>query len=109
MKRNTCAPGTWPRARRARAWRTAGGCPALALDVSRFTKPAAATVLTAEELEACWTDLARDATTAYRAIGRLRAAGAPAVALLRERLKPAPVADAQRIKQLIADLDSEQF
>jgi hypothetical protein len=39
----------------------------------------------------------------------LAAAPDQAVSLLRERLKPAQAADPQRLRPLLADLDSEQF
>jgi RNA polymerase sigma factor (sigma-70 family) len=81
----------------------------LVWDVSRFTRPAKAAALTAQELEVSWADLAGEAQTAYRAIGRLRSAPKQAAALLGERLKPAPSADVERIQAFIADLDSPQF
>ena len=65
--------------------------------------------LTAADLEACWKDLGGDAKDGFRAVGRLTAAPDKAVALLRERLKPAPMADVERLDRLIADLDSREF
>jgi hypothetical protein len=82
---------------------------ALIWDVSRFTKRGPSVELTAKDLESCWEDLGRDAAIAYRSIGRLSAGPERAVAFLQEKLKPAPGADVEHIKQLIADLDSKQF
>jgi WD40 repeat protein len=65
---------------------------------------------TRERLSALWTDLAdADAARAYRAERVLFGAGERAVALLKERLRPAAAADAKRIDRLIADLDSDDF
>src|SRR5438552_3930152 len=65
--------------------------------------------LKAAELEECWDKLGGDVEIAYRTVGKLRAVPEQAVALLRGRLKPAPMADAQRIAQLIADLENKEF
>jgi hypothetical protein len=60
--------------------------------------------------DAAWQALASDdAATAYTVMCRLVAAPDAAVALLRERLTPVPRPSAQRLAQLIADLDSQQF
>jgi WD40 repeat protein len=68
------------------------------------TKPAEAKV------EALWSDLGSDdAAIAYRALCRLTAAPRPAIALLREQLKPATGVDEKRLDQLITDLDNNQF
>jgi WD40 repeat protein len=57
-----------------------------------------------------WEDLAAaDPGRADRAIRLLAAAPAQAVPLLRERLRPAAKPDAERVKLLVADLDSKQF
>jgi hypothetical protein len=59
---------------------------------------------------AAWDDLARpEATKAFRALGRLRASPAEAVALLAARLKPVAAVSAKRVAELIADLDSPTF
>jgi hypothetical protein len=70
---------------------------------SRGNPPAAV------DYDRLWADLASDdAQRAYRAAGTLTAAPAEAARLLRERLRPAAV-DAERVRRLIADLDSERF
>jgi RNA polymerase sigma factor (sigma-70 family) len=57
-----------------------------------------------------WEDLAAaDCCRADRAIRLLAAAPVQALPLLRQRLQPVARPDAQRIKRLIADLDSKQF
>jgi hypothetical protein len=59
---------------------------------------------------AAWDDLARaDANAAYRAVTVLIEAPAPAVRLLRSRLQPAPLVDAERVNRLLARLDSNVF
>jgi RNA polymerase sigma factor (sigma-70 family) len=65
---------------------------------------------TADELNQCWTDLAAtDAAVAFRSIRRLIAAPDAALALLRDKLKTLSPTDAERVKQLIANLDSPKF
>lgn len=62
-----------------------------------------------ERLEQLWADLASDdGSRVHRAIWGLVAAR-QIMPWLREHLKPAPRVDAQRIAQLIADLDSDTF
>jgi hypothetical protein len=79
-------------------------------DVRRFTqRPGKSVVLTAAELESCWEDLGGSAARSYRAIGQMTASPERTVAVLRQRLKPAPLADTKRIAGLIAGLGSEQF
>jgi hypothetical protein len=56
-----------------------------------------------------WTDLASDSRKAFAARGVLVDSSEKAVTLLMENLKPARAADAQRLRQLLADLDSERF
>jgi hypothetical protein len=66
--------------------------------------------LSADELEACWADLASgDAARAYRAI--LALAGSPdrGVAFLRGRLRPVEAADPRRVDRLLAALDGNDF
>jgi RNA polymerase sigma factor (sigma-70 family) len=66
--------------------------------------------LNAKELEVLWADLAGgDAHKAYLAVQALGGGGKQAVPFLKEHLRPAPTADARRIEQLLADLDSERF
>src|SRR5262249_49891374 len=58
----------------------------------------------------CWTDLGSDdAAQAFRALGRLIASPAEAVALLRKHLQPIAAPDAKRLEKLITDLDSDTF
>lgn len=60
--------------------------------------------------EKLWTALAnQDAAEAYRAMWRLVAVPAEAVALCKERLRAAAAVDPKRFRQLVADLDSDQF
>jgi hypothetical protein len=62
------------------------------------------------ERDALWADLTgTDAAKAYRAGWVLREGGDSAVALLRERLRPSPPVSAERLRRLIADLDSADF
>ncbi|HJT78399.1 MAG TPA: WD40 repeat domain-containing protein, partial [Gemmataceae bacterium] len=64
----------------------------------------------AEEWTDCWKALAgADAEAAYRAMRRMAASPGPSVALLRERLRPAPRAGAKEIKRWLAALDSDDF
>jgi RNA polymerase sigma factor (sigma-70 family) len=57
-----------------------------------------------------WDDLAdNDAVRAGRAIRLLTAMPGQAVPVLRDRCKPVTKPDAERLKQLIADLDSDRF
>jgi hypothetical protein len=66
--------------------------------------------LNARELEALWADVAGgDAHKAYLAVQALTAGSKQAVPFLKEHLRPAASADAGRIEQLLADLDSERF
>jgi WD40 repeat protein len=60
-------------------------------------------------LEGLWADLAGDARRAYRAVHGLAAAPAPAVAYLRDRLRPVPEIEPRRVQRLLADLDSNEF
>jgi WD40 repeat protein len=66
--------------------------------------------LSVAELEQAWAAHAgADTQAAFQAIRRLVAAPEPAVAFLRERLKPAVAADAQRVRELVRRLDSQRF
>jgi RNA polymerase sigma factor (sigma-70 family) len=67
-------------------------------------------VLSAAQVEACWTDLsATDGRKAFEAIRRLRAAPGQALLLLQKRLRPVAAPDPRRLAGLIADLDSDSF
>jgi hypothetical protein len=74
--------------------------------VREATRPAG---LDAAGAARAWADLAADARKAFAA--RRALAGSPDVALplLRERLKPAPAPDAERLQRLLADLGSARF
>jgi hypothetical protein len=64
----------------------------------------------APTVDALWTDLcAGDAAVAERAIWRLASADAATLAALAAKLPRLPPADAERVKSLIADLNSDKF
>src|SRR5262249_15825462 len=66
--------------------------------------------LTAAQLGAPWEALAGpDAAKAHPVIHALANAPAAAVPFLRERLRPMQAADSKILKQMINDLDSQQF
>jgi hypothetical protein len=66
--------------------------------------------LSNDELQRDWTALAgADATAAFQAIHRLAAVPKRTLPLLREHLKPVPMPDLKRIRQLIKELDSDAF
>ncbi len=63
-----------------------------------------------EGVAKAWADLAgADAPLAFRARGALASSPAEAVELLSGRLRPARAADAQRLRERVADLESPQF
>jgi WD40 repeat protein len=63
-----------------------------------------------DEPKARWDDLiGTDAARAFDAVCELSAAPAQVVPFLKERLRPAGPVDAEKVKRLVADLDSEQF
>jgi RNA polymerase sigma factor (sigma-70 family) len=71
------------------------------LRAAKWTRP---------ELEQRWRDLANpDGKRAVQALWDLVADPEQAVPMLRQRIKPAPAADAKHIERLIRDLDSEDF
>jgi hypothetical protein len=62
------------------------------------------------DLPAAWEDLGKpDRLRAYAALLRLRREPGPAVALLRERLRPIPAVDRARLDKLLKDLDAGGF
>ena len=74
------------------------------------TGGAKAIPLTVEDAEGCWADLGSDdAARAFRAICKLTASPAEAVALLEKHLQSIAAPDANRQEQWITDLDSETF
>jgi WD40 repeat protein len=86
---------------------------ALVWDLSPALKPSQPLVKDPgeKELASWWTDLAgKDAAAAYAAVWRL--ADTPpdtAVAFLRQHLKPVVAADPDKVRALVADLDSDAF
>jgi hypothetical protein len=85
---------------------------ALVWDVTGLSedgKPAARN-LRPDEIEHLWTELSsEDGIQAYRAIWMMVAAARPSVSFLAERLRPKEHVVDDRLKRLIADLDSSQF
>jgi RNA polymerase sigma factor (sigma-70 family) len=65
--------------------------------------------LDAQTLNALWHDLAGDASGAYQAMKTLQRAGSQTVSLLNKHLKPVAPLKADRVQQLLADLDSDTF
>jgi WD40 repeat protein len=68
--------------------------------------------LTPEELDGLWAELGGDdARQAYRALARLTAAPADAVALVKRQLPPAreKALEARQVEGLIGDLDADEF
>jgi hypothetical protein len=64
----------------------------------------------ATQLSTLWKELASDrADRAYQAQSRLVANPAQTVSMLRAQLQPVPRPDPDRLKQLLADLDSNEF
>ncbi|HXG08709.1 MAG TPA: sigma-70 family RNA polymerase sigma factor [Gemmataceae bacterium] len=65
---------------------------------------------TPAELEQAWSDLSSaDAVAAFRAVRRLATAPDQALPFLRQRLKPMPAVDPQRVRRLLANLDNDDF
>jgi WD40 repeat protein len=65
---------------------------------------------TAPQLAALWEDLASaDGERGFAAVGKLVLAGGPAVAFLKQQLRPATAADVARIEALVADLGDVKF
>jgi WD40 repeat protein len=81
----------------------------LVWDLSAVRKTKKPGGLDAAGLTRAWADLGADARTAFAARGALTDAPEKAVPLLKEHLKPAQPADVQRLRQLLADLDSDRF
>ncbi len=70
----------------------------------------AAKELSPADLDRCWAELAGDdAKAAFGAIRQLSTAPKDAVPFIRERLRPVAAADAERVKKLLAELDSRIF
>jgi WD40 repeat protein len=84
----------------------------LTWDLTRLTRPGAgrADGLPAETLESLWSDLAgNDAARAFAALRDLAACPDQAVALIKDRVRPATPADGDRVARLVADLHSDRF
>jgi WD40 repeat protein len=63
-----------------------------------------------KQLEACWANLTDDnAGRAYQACWVLIDAPQQSVPMLRDRLKPFALADSDKVRKLIADLDGDKF
>lgn len=84
---------------------------ALVWNTSRFipndTSPA--DQWTDQERTDLWKDLAAEPAKAVKAMQALDAQPNEALAIIKDRLKPAPGVEAAHIEKLVADLDSEQF
>jgi WD40 repeat protein len=66
--------------------------------------------LSAQELESLWADLGgADAAKAFRAVAALSAGGPQTVAFLKQRLRPAAPADAERLTRLLKELDGKRY
>ncbi len=65
------------------------------------TKPSAA------ELQKAWDGLTGSGAAGWRAANDLIGGGERTVAFLKDRLKPRPAADAERVRKLLADLDAD--
>jgi WD40 repeat protein len=82
---------------------------ALVWDVAAVAPPAGKP-LAAAELAKLWADLAgSDAGVAHRALSRLSRAPQQAVPFLKARLRPIPAGAPERLRQLLADLDSRVY
>ena len=80
-------------------------------DVPQLPKEKSRTTpLTQKELEAAWSDLASaDAALAYRNLRTLQSTPEQTVPFLAEHLRPKPLLDAERLKRLLVQLDSEEY
>jgi RNA polymerase sigma factor (sigma-70 family) len=84
----------------------------LTWDLTHLTKPrpAHAGRLPARTIEALWSDLAGDdGARAFAAIRKLCACPEQAVALIKERVRPATAPEPKRLASLIAQLESGRF
>lgn len=83
---------------------------ALIWDLENLTGAAHPAAVPDEDLEKYWEALAdSDAAQAYRAQTALVHAPKKATDLLSQKLQPAPGTDGEKLKQLIADLDDQNF
>jgi hypothetical protein len=82
----------------------------LAWDLTRFLAKRKPRPLSDDQTKESWSALHNpDAAVAWDSIKKLALADDQAVSFLKTHLKPAPPVDAERVKRLIADLDSERF
>jgi WD40 repeat protein len=84
----------------------------LTWNLARFTNRSAgrAAKLQGQALEGLWSDLAsNDAAQAFTAMRQLCASPDEAIALLKQRVRPATEPEAKRLVRLIADLESTRF
>jgi WD40 repeat protein len=81
----------------------------LVWDVSAVREAARPVGLDAAGAARAWADLGADARKAFAARRALAWSPDRALPLLRERLKPAPAPDAERLRRLLADLGSARF
>jgi hypothetical protein len=90
---------------------TAGKDGAIVWDLMRDEKPLPRDFkLTRKQMNALWTDLAsNEGGKIYVAVRFLRADPAQSVPFLRQHLKPKATPDQKKLKQLIADLDADEF
>ncbi len=63
----------------------------------------------ADNLTKAWADLGGEAPRALQARWTLTAAPEETLALMKDRLRPVPEVDPQRLRRLLADLDSDEF
>lgn len=96
--------------------RLASGSPSgelLVWDLGSDPPPAAPSrprrALTAARLASAWDDLAGDAGSAHAAVWALADDADKAVPFLAQRVRPAPVPDANLVARLVADLDDDAF
>jgi RNA polymerase sigma factor (sigma-70 family) len=81
----------------------------LVWDVAAVRSKDGTAILDAESMRRAWDNLAADARKAFAARWTLAAAPAEAMTLLKEHLHPEKAANPQRLRRLLADLESEQF
>ncbi len=75
-----------------------------------YDKQQAPAALAAAEQRRLWDQLASaDPAEAFAAMRRLIGSGPPALALLRQHLRPAPAPDEQHLRELLQGLESESF
>jgi hypothetical protein len=89
---------------------TSGMANGTALVWDLVPRPTTAKQPSEKELTNLWNTLGeRDAARAYQALWTLAASPGQAVPLIKERLRPATGVDMDRVRRLIADLDSDRF